>query len=171
MAFKPIEGLVNIGSYTTPQGMLYCWENDDRSTCGCAKDLSDFIQRLRELNIGPHQIDNIGTENLYSERFENGALERVLHGLGRPIIRVLKRYVSERENKEAELDHPYLIEMGDKSFKCGLKDVPTILSELGCKRNDVLFHQEIPEGYDLLNKTEKFHIQDHTSFDERESLN
>src|SRR3989344_3703394 len=70
----------------------------------------------------------------------------------------------ERETFIWQLNHPYLIEMGDKSFKCGLKDVPTILSELGCKRNDVLFHQEIPEGYDLLNRTEKFHIQKFTFF-------
>lgn len=175
MAFKPIEGLVNVGGkyYAISQGMLYCWENNDGSAGGWDKDLGDFVQSLRLFNVRPYQIDNMGTENIYyTERLKDAALEKVLHGLERPIVRVLKKYVSGKMTEEKTgFDHSYLIEVGDSSFKCELEDVSAILSELECRRDEVLFHEEIPEGYDGLNKTEKLYIQSFTYFDRRELLN
>lgn len=166
MTFKVIDDkeLINVGSIYSyaARGPIYCWENESLGIEGSRDDLGAFIQSLRVFGIGPNQIYNVGTENPFLTKKLNERIEeRVLYGLERPIIRVLKKYVPGKMSEgKTKLDHPYLIEMGDNSFQCKLIDVPLILRDgLGCRSEDIVLHEEIRGGYIGLNKMEKMFIE------------
>lgn len=153
MIYKPIQGVVRVGQLYDPsyRGRHYCCEAYSESLDSFSKEsIKDLSIYLRENNVHPMQIDNIGTENPFpSSPLREENLSRLLRFLSRPLIVVCR--LPERDLCQIEIEDRI-------SSKRRLYETLILINHLGFKSTDLKLLQQTDFGYVPMNQEDRDYI-------------
>ncbi len=177
MKYNPLEGIVKVGYAASYNPLFqgsprYAWETYDKASFASFQSFEDFSKSLRLLNVHFLQIDNIGTENPFPTGImPKNKLESLLKALSRPLIIITKLipnndYFPQKFNKKYNvfMDSLFSIEIGQSSNIAELREVPSILNNLGCAEDDIVLHEQTESDYAPLDINYKFYIYNSLGF-------
>ncbi len=169
MKYKPLEGIVKVG-YTRfynpllEGGQRYAWETYDKASFASSQSFEDFSRLLRLFNVHPSQIDNIGTENpISTDIMPNDKLENLLKALSRPLVILTKlsnKDYPKKLNKRYNvfMDSLFSIEIGESVNIVELREIPSLLNNMGCKEEDIMLFEQTESDYAPLDRDYISHI-------------
>ena len=152
MTYKPIQGQIKIGyreNYPEIERNIFCAEILD-NTYFSAQSSKRFSKVLRQFNVEPFQLDNIGTENpIITNPLSERKLEELEHILSRPITVVsrLPKIKDTKIKEKIDLNEVFIVEIGADYSKFRLNEIPNLLNKMGCELEDILFREKISEEY------------------------
>lgn len=160
MKYKPLEGLVRVGSGYKPefQGLCFCWESVKNRTHYNTSNITEIISSLRRLRVEPYQIDNIGTyQPFVTNSLPESKLEVLMHGLSKPLVIITKKSQN-KQSRPSKTKKNFHIEIGTMLYQCSLKEIPKVLNLFQCKIEDLIFLQEVGSKYTSLDEKIKYEI-------------